>query len=83
MGMSEKLLNGIDRVREKPESTRWAIVIALTLIATAGLIVIWISILPQRFAALNEKEGQSQTAGFLEPFESLKKTIDTFRREIR
>lgn len=72
------MLNGIDRMREKSESTRWAIVIALTLIITAVLIVFWVATLPQRFETL-ANEGKKETAGLLGPFESLKKTINTFR----
>lgn len=82
MGISEKLMNGIERVRMKSESTRWAIVISLTMIITAALIVFWVAMLPQRFAAL-KTEGSSEAAGLLGPLESLKKTIKTFTSGIR
>jgi hypothetical protein len=72
-----KVLDGIDRVREKPESTRTALVFSLTLIAGAILVALWFASLPARFQPLARAETPSASGetSYLSLYESVKKTV--------
>src|SRR3989344_8505002 len=83
MATAESKKNILGRIREKPESTRWAMVAAITMVSSAVLIVFWVWNLSNRFAALSEpvdESGTKETSFLPSSFtKSIKGLADSFK----
>lgn len=77
ISMGDKLLDGIEAIRARPESTRWAILVATTGVSAAILLVFWVSELSTNVQYVSDI-GSSQNQelkSLLSPFDSVKETI--------
>ena len=83
MAIGDKTNQILDRIREKPESTRWALVVAITLVSSAVLVVFWVRDISHKVAALQaprDQPGQSGSVFLPNSFSaSLANLADTFK----
>lgn len=68
------LKRGLEKVREKPEPTRWALVFAISSVTAAVLFAVWIKRLPGQISFITKEAKTKQEAkGLISPIESAKK----------
>lgn len=78
---SALLFDILDSLRGRSEATRWAVVISLTAISTAGLLVLFAWDVNQNLAQISQprQEDESSLATLLSPFQSLSRSIAAIR----
>lgn len=79
--MLEKLLDVLDSIRRKPESTRWAIVAAITALVAVLSIVLWGWNLSRQFDRLaRPPEAKRASSALLNPINAAQKTWEALRQ---
>ena len=78
--MQEKILTLVEKIREKPESTRWVIVGVITIIVSISVIVLWGWSLGRQFNTLSEEEAPDAIRNIAGPFSMIGRTWQAIRR---
>lgn len=78
--MGEQISDIIDRIRQKPEPTRWGLLVAITAMIALLLLGFFIWNITRQIASVSQNG--DETAGLqsvVSPIESLKESIDALR----